>query len=233
MIITQLKDIKEISAMLEPFQNVLVVGCDGCCQPPHSLKEATIVSMLLELERKAQGADVAGKFKPVPITALRLCDDQIAATSVRPHLAGKDAVLSLSCGIGVQNLARVFPDVPVFPAQDTMFMGVELRVDKEYAENCNACGECLLGYTGAICPVARCGKSLMNGPCGGPVDGMCEVQKYTRPCAWIQIFSRLKKFNRLDLFRRFVPPRDYSKQTSPRFLPFVKPPEKEKKKEKK
>ncbi|MHA1734210.1 MAG: methylenetetrahydrofolate reductase C-terminal domain-containing protein, partial [Promethearchaeota archaeon] len=115
----------------------------------------------------------------------------------------------------------VFPDIPTFPAQNTMFMGSEHRVDQEFQENCNACGDCLLGYTGGICPVTMCGKGLMNGPCGGPVDGYCEVQKYTRPCAWIEIFKRLKKFNRLDLFRRFVPPRDYSKMTSPRVLSLV------------
>lgn len=216
-----MKDIDEMSQMLEPFHDVLVVGCDGCCQPPRSLKEATITGMILELKQRAEGVPVEEKLRPVPITALRLCDDQIAATSVRSHVSGKDAILSLSCGVGVQVLSKVFPDIPVFPAQNTMFIGSEHRVDQEFMENCNACGDCLLGVTGGVCPVARCGKALMNGPCGGPVDDMCEVQKYTRPCAWIEIYKRLKKFNRLDLFRRFVPPRDYSQISSPRFLPTI------------
>ncbi|TFG11414.1 MAG: hypothetical protein EU535_07275 [Promethearchaeota archaeon] len=70
--------------------------------------------------------------------------------------------------------------------------------------------------------MAGCAKHLKNGPCGGTVDGMCEVGGYTRPCAWIEIYKRLKKFNRLDLFKQYRPARDYRSSTSPAYIEIYK-----------
>ena len=102
-----------------------------------------------------------------------------------------------------------------------MFNGAEVHENNQFEEYCNQCGDCLLGVTGGYCPVAGCAKNLMNGPCGGTVDGKCEVGDYKIDCAWINIFRRLKSLNRLDLFKQYRPMRDYRKLSSPKFLSFL------------
>jgi len=211
MIITKLKDIDEIYEMIKPYSKILIAGCDGCCQPPRSINEAKVLGQMLELKSKMNGKNLTWKA----ITVLRQCDDRIAGTTVRPYIDEYEAIVSLACGLGVSMLSRIFEDTLTFPAQDSMFGASENHGDNLYEQYCDTCGECLLGETAGICPVASCAKGLHNGPCGGQVDGFCEVGGYKYPCAWIQIYERLKKFNRLDLFNKFRPPKDYRLMTSP------------------
>ena len=121
-----------------------------------------------------------------------------------------DAILSMGCGVGVQFLAERYPDKPVFPALDTVFTGGNKDIGW-YEERCKSCGDCVLGMTGGICPNAMCAKMLMNGPCGGPQDGHCEVDSEV-PCAWIQIYERLKAQGRLDNILKVSPAREWKDQ---------------------
>lgn len=218
MIITQQKDVAEIWDMIKDYNKILILGCDGCCQPPRSLNEAKTLGQLLELKARTEGKDLKWKA----ITVLRQCDDRIAATTVRSHIEGFDAIISLACGLGVGVMNRIVPEMLTFPAQDSHFGGVQNNGENNYIQYCETCGNCLLGVTGGICPIAGCAKHLNNGPCGGTVDGKCEVGGYTRPCAWIEIYKRLKKFNRLDLFNIYRPARDYRSATSPAYIPIYK-----------
>jgi len=77
-----------------------------------------------------------------------------------------------------------------------------------WAERCAACGDCILGLTGGICPIARCSKSLLNGPCGGSSKGKCEVNDQT-DCAWQLIYDRLAGQGRLDLLMEIRPPKNW------------------------
>ena len=113
-------------------------------------------------------------------------------------------------------MAAVFSDKPVFPALNTMFMGAQDREGAELYELCSGCGDCVLHLTGGICPITRCAKGLLNGPCGGAVDGKCEVGGYTNDCAWVLIYKKLKSLNRLDLYETFRPPRDRRPSIGPR-----------------
>ena len=203
--------------MIEPFSKILVVGCDGCCQPPRSVNEARTLGQMLELKAKMKGKDLTWKA----ITVLRQCDDRIAGSTVKPNIGDYGAILTLACGLGAATLSRIFDDILTFPAQNSMFNGCENHGDNLYEEYCDCCGDCLLGETGGICPIATCPKNLHNGPCGGTVDGKCEVGGYIYPCAWIMIYKRLKKFNRLDLFSKYRPPGDYRLMTSPGHLPLL------------
>ena len=45
---------------------------------------------------------------------------------------------------------------------------------KEPVFGCKACGNCVLGLTEYVCPMT-CPKNLRNGPCGGTLNGQCEV----------------------------------------------------------
>ncbi len=231
MIITQQKAINEIWAMVKNYDKILIAGCDGCCQPPRSINEAKVLGQLLELKARTEGKELKWRA----ITILRQCDDRIAATTIRPFVEEYEAILSLACGLGVVMMNKIADNILTYPAQNSMMGGVQNAGENSFVQYCETCGNCLLGVTGGVCPIAGCAKHLNNGPCGGTVDGKCEVGGYTHPCAWIEIYKRLKKFNRLDLFKVYRPARDYRSATSPAYIEINKSftNEKEEKKEEK
>jgi hypothetical protein len=229
MIITQQKEIDEIWTMVKNYNKILIAGCDGCCQPPRSKNDAKELGQLLELKARTEGKELKWKA----ITILRQCDDKIAETTVRSLVEDHDAIVSLACGLGVVMMNKVVDKILTFPAQNSMYGGVQNNEENSFIQYCETCGNCLLGETGGVCPIAGCAKHLMNGPCGGTVDGKCEVGGYTHPCAWIEIYMRLKKFDKVDLFKVYRPARDYRSATSPSYIPIIKSftNEEEKKKE--
>jgi len=204
MIITTQKPLDEILDFISPYTNILIAGCDGCTQPPRGLRETKTLSQLLELGGKLRNKGFTFKVT----TVAKQCDPYLAASILRPQMEGVEAVLSLACGIGVQELAQLFPEITVFPAQNTHFMGAEEREKGALEERCAGCGECLLALTGGICPVARCSKGLLNGACGGSKHGKCELSP-DRDCAWVLIYERLKQQGKLERLKEFRPPRDY------------------------
>ncbi len=204
MIVTTQKPLDEVLDYISPYSNILIVGCDGCTQPPRGLREAKTLSQLLELGGKLRNKDFTFK----EITHPKQCDSYLAASILKPQMDGVEAVLSLACGIGVQTLAQIFPELPVFPAQNTHFMGAEDREGGILEERCAGCGDCLLALTGGICPIARCSKGLVNGACGGSKDGKCELSP-EKDCAWVLIYEQLKKQGKLQNLKEFRPPRDY------------------------
>ncbi|MBA7629690.1 hypothetical protein ES703_37194 [subsurface metagenome] len=204
MIVTTQKPLDEIMDRLSPYTNILVAGCDGCTQPPRGLREAKTLSQLLELGGKLRKKSFS--FKTT--TTAKQCDYYLTASALKPQLDGVEAVLSLACGIGVQTLAELFPELSVFPAQNTHFMGAEEREQTILEVRCAGCGDCLLAVTGGICPVARCSKGLLNGACGGQQNDKCELDP-ERDCAWCLIYEQLKKQGKLELLKEYRPPRDY------------------------
>ena len=204
MIVTTLKPLDEIMDFISPYKNIMIVGCDGCTQPPRGIKEAGTSSQLLELAGKQKNKEFNFKI----ITIAKQCDSYLVASILEPQTEGVEAILSLACGIGVQEIAKIFPGIPVFPAQNTHFMGAEEREAGTLEERCVGCGDCLLALTGGICPVARCTKGLLNGACGGSKNGKCELNP-EKDCAWILIYEQLKKQGKLQLLKEFRPPRDY------------------------
>ena len=218
MIITEQKDINEIWTMVKNYDKILIAGCDGCCQPPRSINEAKVLGQLLELKARTEGKELKWKA----MTILRQCDDRIAATTIRPVVEDFDAIISLACGLGVVMMNKVMDKILTFPAQNSMFGGVQNSGENDFIQYCETCGNCLLGVTGGVCPIAGCAKHLNNGPCGGTVDGKCEVGGYIHPCAWIDIYMRLKEFGRLDLFKIYRPARDYRSATSPAYIDIYK-----------
>lgn len=208
MIVTEEKPLEEIMSFLSGRKKILIAGCDGCDQPPRGLREAKSLALLIEMASKLKGEEVETTYT----TVIKQCDDKIAHSTLSPLMEGVDAVVSLSCGIGVQVLSDVLEDAPVFPGQNTMFMGSEEREMGTVSERCAACGNCILDQTAGICPIARCSKSLLNGPCGGSQDGKCEVDKEL-DCAWQLIYDRLKALGRLDQMEEIMPIKDWSTST--------------------
>lgn len=200
MIVIKGKPLEEILSFLEPYRKVLVVGCQGCFQPRRGMKEA---------EEYVPKLEAHGKIVRVAAVA-RQCDYNLAATApkLKEELGNTEAILSLGCGVGVQMLSEAFPQIPVLPAQNTMFIGGEGR-DGELLEWCSACGNCVLHLTGGICPITRCAKSLLNGPCGGSEGGRCEIDPALE-CAWCLIYNRLKALGRLEPLEEVWEVRDWS-----------------------
>jgi len=204
MIVTTQKPIDEILGFISPYKNILIVGCDGCTQPPRGIKEAETLQQFLELAAKLKNKG----FNFSTMTIAKQCDSHLVKTVLKDKMNGVETVLSLACGIGVQELAQLLPGTPVFPTQNTHFMGAEEREQGILLEKCGGCGQCLLGVTGGICPVVRCSKGLLTGACGGSKKGKCELST-EKDCGWVLIYEQLNKLGRLDVLKQARPPRDY------------------------
>ena len=209
MIVADLKPIEEIFGFIQDCKKVLVLGCGECvtvCQVGGE-KEVAVLAQALRLKAKTEGKHM--EF--LENTVRRQCDPEFV-DPILDSLDDVDAVVSLACGVGVNFLADHDPDVPVFPAVDTTFMGATIE-HGEWAERCAGCGRCILDLTGGICPVARCAKTILNGPCGGTQDdGTCEISTPEHPvdCAWALIIARAKKLGTLDKLREVIMAKDWS-----------------------
>ena len=204
MIVAEQKPLDEVKSLVDGAQNVLVVGCGTCVTVCFAggAREAAIMATSLRMASKLDGAPQNVQ----DATVQRQCEweylDQIA-----DQVAEADMVLSMGCGIGVQALAEHFPDAWVVPGLNTSFMGLPTE-QGVWAERCAACGDCILGLTGGICPIARCSKSLLNGPCGGSENGHCEIDPDV-PCAWQLIYDRLSSAGKLDVLLKLQPPKNW------------------------
>ena len=182
MIITQKKPAEELLSMLEGVHKVALVGCANCAAACQTGGEKDVLEMKAFLE--AQGFEVVATVVPD-----ECCHKMLVKKDTKVlRDCGAEAVVGMACGDGVQTVADNIL-LPVYPANNTLFLGQVERVGI-FHEYCRMCGDCVLGSTGGICPITKCAKSLVNGPCGGQKNGKCEVNP-ENDCAWIQIYNRL------------------------------------------
>ncbi|HEC22603.1 MAG TPA: hypothetical protein ENI95_06775 [Chloroflexi bacterium] len=205
MIVAEQKTLDEIKSLVGDARKVLVVGCGTCVTVCFAggAREAAIVATSLRMASRLEGVE----RDVTDVTVQRQCEWEYL-DGIGEKISEADVVLSLGCGIGVQAIAEHFPDVWVVPGLNTSFLGLPTE-QGVWAERCAACGDCILGLTGGICPIARCSKSLLNGPCGGSEDGHCEIDPEI-PCAWQLIYERLERMGRLDALFEIQPPKDWS-----------------------
>ena len=140
-----------------------------------------------------------------------LCQKALVKSRLRPRteqVEAADSILVMTCGLGVQAVAASVNKV-CHPACDTINMGGS-RGEWTGDERCLECGECLLEYTGGICPLTACTKSLINGACGGASQGKCELAP-EKDCGWELIYERLKQKNQLNKLKIFIPPKSWDK----------------------
>ena len=205
MIVAEQKPLEEIWEMVKGHQRLLVLGCNTCVAVCHQggSKEAEIIASLLRMKAKTDGVSMEIQERGVE----RQCEREFFVPQ-KKAIDNADAVLSTACGIGVQFIASAWPRTPVYPALNTTFLGAveEMGI---FAERCQACGSCVLGQTGGICPMSRCAKRVLNGPCGGSVQGRCEINKETE-CAWQLIVERLDKLGQMERYEELAPIQDWS-----------------------
>ena len=205
MIVAEQKPLEQIQEMIKGYKKVLVMGCGTCVTvcAAGGQKEVEILSSTLRLANQVK--DKQQEFTEKTVT--RQCEWEYLDAEAET-IKDCDAVLSLGCGVGVQAIAERFPKLVVLPGLNTEFFGLPLE-QGVWAERCRGCGDCKLDKTGGICYIARCAKSLQNGPCGGSVNGKCEVSKDI-PCAWQLIYDRLKELGQLDALDEIIQPQDWS-----------------------
>jgi ferredoxin len=205
MIIAEQKSLDEIKTLIGEAEKVLVVGCGTCvtvCFAGGS-REAEITSASLRMSSKLEG-----KAKEVrDVTVQRQCEWEYL-DQIKDQIQEAEIVLSLGCGIGVQAIAEHYPNTWVVPGLNTSFLGLPSE-HGVWEERCAACGDCILGLTGGICPIARCSKSLLNGPCGGSEAGHCEIDPDV-DCAWQLIYDRLSSQDKLHAIIDLQPPKNWS-----------------------
>ncbi|OGP89108.1 MAG: hypothetical protein A2156_11665 [Deltaproteobacteria bacterium RBG_16_48_10] len=205
MIVANRKSLDEILQMIKPYKKILLLGCNECVTVCAVGGEREVGALALELRlfRAKEGEEVEVREH----TLERQCDPEYI-DQVRPFVGDYEAILSMACGAGVQYVAERFRTKSVLPAVNTTFLGAALE-HGVWAERCQGCGTCILDQTGGICPIARCAKSLLNGPCGGSSNGKCEVDRET-DCAWQLIIDRLKELGQLDRYEEFIPIKDWT-----------------------
>ena len=210
MIVAERKPFEEIKERVKDCKKLLILGCGTCVSVCHAggEKEVGLLATELRMANKLDGKEV----EIGEATIERQCDQEYIEPIVEKAKV-YDAVLSMACGAGVQFVAEMLESMLVIPALNTRFIGVAAE-EGIFAEKCRACGNCLLADYGGICPITMCAKSLVNGPCGGYKDGKCETSS-ERDCAWIMIYERLVKQNRLDKMREISAFKDYSTQSHP------------------
>lgn len=209
MIIGERKPLEEIFKMIEPFDRICLLGCGTCVTVclAGGEKEVAETAAATSLYRKRSG-------KPIEIftkTLLRQCEYEYVDEYLK-EMPEVDAIVSMACGVGVQTVAERLPDKIVLPALNTKFLGYPLE-QGVWMENCLGCGNCVLDITAGICPIARCSKSMLNGPCGGSQDGKCEIDK-DLDCAWHLIYERLQRLGLQARMDKIQPPKDWSSSHS-------------------
>jgi ferredoxin len=204
MIVASRKPIPELKEVLAKHDKVLFVGCGTCVTVCLSggEREVGIISSAMRMARRLDGRPIEIE----QVTIERQCENEFIQDLAGPAERA-EAILSFGCGAGVQAIAERFPEKPVYAALDTQFLGI-LEEQAVWTEKCLGCGSCVLSDFGGICPITRCAKRLLNGPCGGSTEERCEIDP-DRPCAWQLIYRRLKAIGQLDNLERIVPPKDW------------------------
>lgn len=202
MIKAKRKPLEEIFGIIKNYSRILITGCGGCTSTCLAGGQREIITLRNDLSDAFR--QNGRKFIIDVYVIERQCSTEYVS-DIEYMVKDCDCIVSTACGAGVQLVAERYVEKPVFPALNTMFIGID-RATGLYQERCRTCGDCLLGYTAGICPVTCCAKSLFNGPCGGTnLDGSCEVDRNT-PCAWNEIYIRLKSQNRMEDIFLMHPP---------------------------
>jgi hypothetical protein len=203
MLISEQKPFEEILSYLDGDKSIFLIGCKGCAEGWGSGGEKQVAEMRKRL--REQGKTIAGS-----VVVDMLCDSVLTKLKLRTYkkeIAAADSILVLTDGAGVQTVAELVNRV-VHPGCNTLSSGGAHAEWKE-AERCLECGDCMLEFTGGICPVARCSKHLLNGPCGGSQGGKCEVDPEIT-CVWQEIVDQLTRLGQLNKLERLVTPKNWS-----------------------
>jgi ferredoxin len=204
MIITKQKDLDDILRSVGKGP-VFLIGCNECATLCHTGGNDELVKMKQVLEQHNIPVSDYVVLEP----ACHLTNDKRLLKGHKAALDKAQKILVFACGNGAQTVAEIFPEKDVFPGTDTLFLGEITRVN-EFDKRCVLCGDCLVDEFGGVCPISRCPKSMLNGPCGGSSGGKCEVNREME-CIWDSAYQALKKKGRLQVLMTIQKPKNWSK----------------------
>lgn len=211
MIVTEQKPYSEIKQNLKAAEKIFIIGCGECATTCKTGGEAQVLEMKERLEK--DGFIITGYA--VPTAPCVVSQVRIVSAKYRAKIGESDSMLVLACGLGVQSVAENANfSGPVHIGCNTLFNGIVGSGARQFSEYCSACGDCILEFTAGICPLTRCPKGILNGPCGGMDKGKCEVDN-EKDCVWVLIYDKLSASGRLDLLEKIYPARDFSKHRQP------------------
>ncbi|MBP7653336.1 methylenetetrahydrofolate reductase C-terminal domain-containing protein [Candidatus Dependentiae bacterium] len=210
MIITEQKPIEEILKYLNPEEKLYIIGCAQCATSCGTGGEKQVEELVEFFSKK--GYEITGQIVLDPP-----CDERISKIELKKNIQQINnctAIIVLSCGAGISVIADVLPSKKIIAGLNGVFLGSLKRLGI-YNEYCSLCGSCILSKTGGICPVTRCAKGLLNGPCGGVISGKyCEVNP-DNDCAWAAIIRRLNELNQTGNLNEHIKPKDFAKYPKP------------------
>lgn len=208
MIVADRKPLDEILESIKDYKKIMLMACGGCVTICFSggAKAAELLASQIKMAREKD----ENPIEIIECTPERVCEFEFI-DAYKDTLKDVEAVLSISCGVGVQTMSEHFEETITLPGLNTKFMGYPVE-HAVWEERCAGCGDCELQWTGGICPIARCAKKLLNGPCGGSANGVCEVDKDI-PCVWQLIYDRLVKIDKLDNLTVVREPKDWRMST--------------------
>ena len=204
MIITKQKEFNDLIKCIAKGP-VFIIGCSECATVCHTGGEEEVLSMKKALEKK--DIDITGWVILEP--ACNLQKDKLLLKNHMNTIKNAKKILVLACGNGVQTVAEIIKDIDIIPGCDTLFLG-EIKHANDFVKTCTLCGECIQDLFDSFCPIARCPKSMLNGPCGGVKNGKCEISSDI-DCIWDIIYKDLKKKGQLSKFKEINKPKDWSK----------------------
>ncbi|MFH1704035.1 MAG: methylenetetrahydrofolate reductase C-terminal domain-containing protein [Nitrospirota bacterium] len=202
IVIFKQKPIEEILGYLANDKSVFLLRCAGCSKVNQVDAESDL--KVLKENIKEKGITITGSV----IKGLLCIKAKSVLEELTESIGNHSSILVIACGLGVQSIAEA-TDKVVHPACNSF-------IDKESLERgkrenrCRTCGDCVLEFTGGICPLTVCSKGLLNGPCGGSSGCKCEISKEI-DCGWMLIHERMKKLGRLKVLMSFLTPKDYRK----------------------
>lgn len=204
MIVTKQKDFESIIRLIQK-DSVFIVGCSQCATLCKTGGEEEVKKMISILKDK--NINVTGWVVLDP--ACHFLNDKRILKRYMDKIKKAKKILVLACGNGVQTIAEIIDNAEVIPGLNTLFLG-EIKKFNEFEKRCNLCGECIQYLFDGLCPISRCPKNMLNGPCGGSTNGKCEISK-DLDCIWDMIIKKLDKEKKMFLLDRIVEPKDWSK----------------------
>jgi len=209
MIITKQKDFEEILSLIDKG-SVFIIGCSECATLCHTGGEEEVKKMKENLEK--ENINVNGWVILDP--ACHLLNDRRILRKHKDQIDKSNKILVLACGNGVQTVAEIITNADVIPGTDTLFLGEIVR-SNDFQKRCVMCGECIQDSFAGLCPISRCPKNMLNGPCGGAINGKCEVNKEL-DCVWDIIYKKMKERGELHRLKEIVKAKDWSKSNEMR-----------------
>jgi ferredoxin len=209
MIITKQKKFNELLILIKDGP-AFIIGCNECATLCHTGGEEEILSIKKALKKK--NIQTTGWIVLEP--ACHLQNDKRLLKKHKKEIEAAKKILVLACGNGVQTVSEIIDKIDVIPGTDTLFLG-EIKRINDFEKRCVMCGDCIQDLFEGVCPVSRCPKSMLNGPCGGAISGKCEIDNKT-DCVWDIIYKRLKEKGQLHKLKEIKKPKDWSKSTDMR-----------------